>query len=290
MTLNQVYNGDSIENVLELLKEYGSDSKLIAGGTDLIVAMKEGRLAPKVLIDISKIEELKGISLINDEYEIGAATTYTQVIESELFNKNIYGLIKACKMVASPQIRNKGTLGGNIANAAPAADSIPPLIALGAMLKIGSTKGYREVSVDDFFKNYKEYGLKDDELLISIRFKKPKDNQILSFSKLGLRKALAISRATISILMEIKDGKVNDIKVASGSIGLYPMRELEVENSLIGKMIDDKILEFAVNSLQQSMDIRLEGRSTLPYKRRAVVSLLEEALSEINMHYSEVRI
>lgn len=290
MTLNQVFNGSSINHVMELLQEHKEDAKIIAGGTDLVVAMKEGKADPKVMIDVSKIDDLREIKTTSDEIHIGAAATYTQVIESELFNKNLYGLIKACRMVGSPQIRNKGTLGGNIANLAPAADSIPPLIALGARLEIGSLRGFREVSIADFFSSNKEYGLKSDELLISIRFKKPKENQFLSFSKLGLRKALAISRVTVSTLMEVENNRIKNIVVASGSIGKYPMREPEVEKALIGKNYDDNILGLAVESLQKSMDERLKGRSTLPYKRRAIVSLFEEALEETKTYYSEVNI
>ncbi|TJX15625.1 FAD-binding protein [Tissierella creatinini] len=290
MTLNQVYNGSSIQQVMELLKEYKEDAKIIAGGTDIVVAMREGKLAPKVLIDISKIEDLSEIKVERDSIEIGAGVTYTQLVENGAFGKNLKGLIKACSMVGSPQIRNKGTIGGNIANAAPAADSIPPLIALGARLKIGSTRGYREVLLEDYFQKLKDHGLRNDELLISIGFMKAKDKEILSFSKLGLRKALAISRATISMLIGIDNGIIHNIVVASGSIGKFPMREIEVEKSLLGRSIDEDILDLAVDSLQESMDKRLEGRSTLPYKRRAIVSLLEEALRESNIYRSEVKL
>lgn len=290
MTLNQVFNGSSVKEVIELLSEHKDEAKLIAGGTDLVVAIKEGKTDPKVMIDVSKIEELRQIKSNNNEIEIGSAVTYTEVIESELFNRNLHGLIKACRMVGSPQIRNKGTLGGNIANLAPAADSIPPLIALDARLEIGSLRGYREVSIADFFSSNKEYGLKSDELIISIKFPKPKENQFLSFSKLGLRKALAISRVTVSTLVEVENKKIKNIVVASGSIGKYPMREPEVEEALIGKTYDDDILDLAVNSLQNSMDERLKGRSTLPYKRQAIVSLFEEALEETDCYYSEVNI
>lgn len=290
MALNQVYNGNSVKEVMELLQEHKEDAKIIAGGTDLVVAIRAGKVDPKVMIDVSKIDELREIKSTNDEIHIGAAATYTEVIESELFDKNLYGLIKACRMVGSPQIRNKGTLGGNIANLAAAADSIPPLIALDAILEIGSLRGYRQVSVADFFSSNKEHGLKSDELLISIKFKKPKANQFLSFSKLGLRKALAISRVTLSSLVEVENQMIKNIVLASGSIGKYPMREPEVEKALIGKNYDDNILEYAILSLQSSMDERLEGRSTLPYKRTAIVSLFEEVLEDTNRYYSEVNI
>lgn len=290
MTLNQVYNGVSIENVLELLNN-NPNSKLIAGGTDIIIALRNNKISPKVLIDVSKVKELKEIIEIEDRIEIGAAVTYTQIVENELFRGNMYGFYKSCRMVGSPQIRNKGTIGGNIANASPAADSIPPLIALGASIKIASTRGMREVLLEDYFKDRENLGLKPDELLISISFKKPMENQILSFSKLGLRKALAISRITISMLIGL-DSKSNieSIIVASGSIGKFPMRENDVEESLLGQLFNSDTLTLSVKSLQDSMDKRLSGRSTLPYKRRAIESLLEECFMDSNTYYSEVKL
>lgn len=291
MTLNQVYNGNSIEQVLELLQEFKSEAKVIAGGTDIIIALRNSKISPKVLIDIAKIEELRKIQTIDNKILIGAAVTYTQIVENELFKENLYGLYKACKMVGSPQIRNKGTIGGNIANASPAADSIPPLIALGAILKIANIKGIREVLLEDYFSDKNVYGIKDDELLISVEFEKPKDNQILSFGKLGLRKALAISRITVSTFIGLDhEFNIENIRIASGSIGKYPMREPDVEKALLGQKFNHDIIDLAVKSLQDSMDTRLKGRSTLPYKRRAVVSILEEALEDSKMFYTEVKI
>jgi len=289
MTLNKVFNGSSIDEVIQLLDKYNKDAKVIAGGTDIIIALKNSKISPKVLIDIGKIKDLKKIENIDNKIIIGSAVTFTQIIENEIFNDNLYGLYKSCRMVGSPQIRNKGTIGGNIANASPAADSIPPLIALGAKLKIMSKRGIREVLIEDYFSDRSTLGIKEDELLISIEFEKPEENQILSFAKLGLRKALAISRITASTLIGVdEEFKINYIKVASGSIGKYPMREYDVEIELLGKKFNSDIIDIATNSIQNSMDRRLAGRSTLPYKRRAIVSVLEEALKDCMSYYSGV--
>ncbi|WFA07834.1 FAD binding domain-containing protein [Tissierella sp. Yu-01] len=289
MALNQVFNGESKIQVLELLKEYNGKAKLIAGGTDVIIALRNNKISPKVLIDISKIEELRRIESKDNKITIGSAVTYTQIVENNLFDSNLYGFKKACRLVGSPQIRNKGTIGGNIANASPAADSIPPLIALGAKLNISSSTGERKLLLEDYFNDMKGNTLKADELLVSIEFEIPKKNQILGFSKLGLRKALAISRVTLSSLIGIdEDINIESIRVASGSIGKYPMREKEVEEALIGKRFNSEILKVAVNSLQASMDTRLVGRSTLPYKRKAVITLLEEVYKDNLSYFNEV--
>lgn len=278
MTLSKVYNGKSIDEVVKLLGEYGGDAKVIAGGTDIVIALKNEKISPKVLIDISKIDELKKIEDDGQYITIGGATTFTQIVESPLFLGNLHGFHKACRMVGSPQIRNKGTIGGNIANGSSAADAIPPLISLASVITLVSQEGVREILLEDYYNEQ----IKENELLTKIKFKKPNNNQILTFAKLGLRKALAISRLTISMSFNIdNDGIIKDIKVASGAIGKYPMREHEVEDFLRSKKIDEKNIKDAIEAIQNSMDERLKGRSTLPYKRIAVKSMIREAMEPV---------
>ncbi len=290
MALEEVYKGENVDEVIELLDKYGKDAKIIAGGTDIVIDLRNNRIDPKVLIDISSIEELKGIKDKGEYIEIGAGVSFTQVVENPLFDRNLYGLNKACHMVGSPQIRNKGTLGGNIANGSPAADSIPPLICLNSTLILKSVRGRREISIEDYYKDENEK-IRPDELLVSIGFKKPKENQVLSFAKLGLRKALAISRLSIAILVELdEEGKIINIEVASGSLGKYPMRELELEQFLLGKKLEDSTVDEGVLVLQRTMEKRLAGRSTFPYKRVAVDRMFREALEEAMKYLDEVRL
>lgn len=290
MALEDVYKGKNVDEIIELLDRYGKDAKIIAGGTDIVIDLRNNRIDPKVLIDISSIEELKGIKDKGEYIEIGAGVSFTQVVENPLFERNLYGLNKACHMVGSPQIRNKGTLGGNIANGSPAADSIPPLICLNSTLILKSVRGRREISIEDYYKDENEK-IRPDELLVSIGFKKPKENQVLSFAKLGLRKALAISRLSIAILVELdEEGKIINIEVASGSLGKYPMRELELEQFLLGKKLEDSTVDEGVLVLQRAMEKRLAGRSTFPYKRVAVDRMFREALEEAMKYLDEVRL
>lgn len=285
MTLNQVYNGSSIEEVIELLHEYGNEAKIIGGGTDIVIALKNEKISPKVLIDISKIEELKKIYQNGEYITIGGGVTFTQIVESNLFQGNMHGLYKACKMVGSPQIRNKGTIGGNIANGFAAADSVPPLIALGAIVTLESKEGKREIPLEDYY-----YApIKENELLTQVKFKRLEKDQILTFSKLGLRKALAISRLTISTFVELDNGKIQNVRVASGALGKYPMREAEVEKYLLHKRLDENTIESAIETLKVSMDERLKGRSTLPYKRVAIFSILRETLEAAIAFENEVK-
>lgn len=290
MALEDVYKGKNVDEIIELLDRYGKDAKIIAGGTDIVIDLRNERIAPKVLIDISSLEELKAIKDEGEYVDIGAGVSFTQVVESPLFEGNLYGLNKACHMVGSPQIRNKGTIGGNIANGSPAADSIPPLICLNSTLILKSVRGTREISIEDYYRD-EDARIRPDELLVSINFKKPKKDQVLSFAKLGLRKALAISRLSIAILVELdEEGKIINIEVASGSLGKYPMRELELEQFLLGKKLEDSTVDEGVLVLQRAMEKRLAGRSTFPYKRVAVDRMFREALEEAMKYLDEVRL
>lgn len=272
---------ETVEEVIELLSKYESP-KIIAGGTDIIIQINEKKVKPKALIDISKVDELKRIEEEDDFVKVGAGVTYTQVIESDLFEGELYGFKKACRLVGSPQIRNRGTIGGNIANGSPAADSVPPLIALGATVVFESNEGIREVKVEDYFRNRGTFGIREDELLTAIRFRKPKG--VLTFAKLGLRKALAISRISISALVELdEDDKISFVRIASGSIGRFPMREYDVEEFLQGKSLEENTIDQSVKVLQAAMEKRLANRSSFPYKRRAVEAVLKEALSEVRL-------
>lgn len=279
MSVEKVFNPKSKIEVLYTLNEYKGDAKLIAGGTDIVISLRNKKIQPKVLIDISHLEELKEIKENAGVFEIGGAVTFTQIVDSDLFKGNLYGLNKSAREVGSPQIRNKGTLGGNIANGSSAADIVPPLIALDASIVLESKKGQREIKLVDYYEDPVRVG--DDELISKIYFYKPKENQVLSFSKLGLRKALAISRLTISALLELDDeDEIKTLRLASGALARFPMREKEVEDFFLGKKLCEENIEKAILVFQESLDRRLDGRSTLPYKRIAVERMLREALEE----------
>ena len=271
-----VHQCKTLEDVLYLLTQY-ENCKIIAGGTDIIIQMREKKISPEVLIDISKVEELRKIQENDRFIEIGSAVTFSDVVNSPVFEGKLHGFKKACRLVGSPQIRNRGTIGGNIVNGSPAADSIPPLLCLNSTLVFKSFRGVREVKLEDYFKYTDQIGIKKDEVLTAIRFRKPIG--YLEFAKLGLRKALAISRISMAAMVHLDgDGRIRDIAVASGSLGKYPMRERKVEEYLLGKTLNKRTVEESLEVLRKSTDERLKGRSTYPYKRRAVERLFREVL------------
>lgn len=285
--ISKVYNARTIETVLDLLSKYREQSKIIAGGTDIMVALRNKKINPSVLINVDKIEEISKIEEFEDYIFIGSGVTFTKIVESPLFKENLYGLYKACRMVGSPQIRNKGTIGGNIVNGSTAADSVPPLMALDGAVTILNKEGKREVKLRDYFEN----PVKDDEFLLNIKFKKPNENEVLSFSKLGLRKALAISRVSLATYISYnKDLIIEKANVSSGALGKNAMKELEVEEFLIGKRLTDEVIEGSINILRRTVDKRLEGRSSLEFKREAVGSILGEALNHSRSFINGVKL
>ncbi len=277
MNINKVINASSISEIVDLLNEYKDKAKIIAGGTDVVIALRDGKISPEMLIDISKVKELREVKDDGEYLTIGGGVTFTDIVESPVFDGNLYGFKKSCHMVGSPQIRNKGTVGGNIANGSSAADSVPPLMALDSEVILVSGSGERRIGLEDYYHDK----IRPDELLVGVRFKKPKKNEVVTFSKLGLRKALAISRLTLSSFIGFDgEGKVETVRIGSGALAKYPMREVEVEEYLMGKKLSDETIELAIGVLKDSMDERLKGRSTLPYKRVAISTILKEALDE----------
>lgn len=282
MTIKKAIICKNIDEVVDILEDKDDNLKILAGGTDLLVMIRNKKIHPETLVDISSIDELKKIEVLDKYIEIGAGVTFTDIVNSDLFDDNLYGLHKASRMVGSPQIRNKATIGGNIINGSSAADIIPPLLCLDASLIYRSRDGERQVRLEDFYTDNKNNGIGKNELLTKIRFERLNKNAKLSFAKLGLRDALAIARISNSVLMELDEGKnIIDIKVASGALGKYPLRERKVEEYLKGEKYNKETRDGAVEMIQRAMTERLEGRSTHPYKKIAVESTFREALEEV---------
>ncbi len=282
-----VYKGNTIDEVVDLLDRYKGEGMVIAGGTDLIINARNQGIKINTLIDISGIKELTAVTEDKETITIGAASTFTSLAENPLFAGNLSGLAKACRAIGSPQIRNRGTIGGNIANRASSADGAPPLLCLDSVLVLQSARGKREVALHEFYKD--NVPIEEDELITFIKFKKPNERQFLSFEKLALRKAQAIARLSIASLLELDDqNKVLTIKIASCALGRYPMRESETENFLLDKTLTEDVIEQSLKTLQEAMTRRLGARPTLPYKRQAVARKFKDILAEGKKRSQEV--
>ena len=287
--MKEVYKPKTLDEALYLLDKYSENSEIIAGGTDIVIDLRNSKIAPDIMIDITSIPDISHIIERDGYIEMGGVTTFIQIAESKILGRELMGLKKACSMVGSPQIRNRGTVGGNIINGSPAADSVPPLIALDSEITLASINGERTVKLEDYYLCKEELSIKNNEILTNIKFKALKNDEVITFSKLGLRKALAISRISMSIFLSLNEEKrCKDIRIVSGALGKFPMREREVEKVFVDKNIDEDLVCEGLKVLEEVLDNRLMGRPTLEYKRQAVKGLFMEAVEDGERYFEEV--
>jgi len=271
------YKANTLLEALEILASEPK-AKIIAGGTDLIIELRDNNKDIDCLVDITSIDELKEVRKINDEYIIGGATPFSDILKYN-FPKNMKGFVNALSQIGSPQIRNRGTIGGNIANASTTADSAPVLLALDARIGIESIRYKKEIMLSDFYN--KSNNDLDNGIITYIKFKEPNVNSFISFEKLGYRKSLAISKLSISTNITINEKfEIEEVYVASGAIGKYPMREHEVEKMLLKRFLDKNTIELGIDTLREVISTRLAGRSSLEYKLSAIEYIFGRCLEE----------
>lgn len=277
MAITKFHKPSTLQECLRLKADLGPEAVLLAGGTDVLVHLHEGKLKGSEIIDLTGVVELKHIETDGKTYSVGAGVTFTEAaVSSDLVRYQ--GLVEACKSVGSPQIRNAGTVGGNIANGSPAADSAPPLMALDGIAVLAKEGAERRVPLTAFYTGKGSTVLESDEVLTAITFPALPENAVIVFEKLGLRNALAISRISLALYVEAENGCICQARVASGSIGLSPMRESALEEFLTGKPLNDSWLNEGMALFSEQIAQRLSGRGTMPYKRVAVQGVFENAV------------
>jgi len=273
-----------IEEALNYLDEF-SKVQLLAGGTDLLVNLyKESpRLSDfDYLLDISNIPELKIINLVNNLIEIGPLATHSDLINEPLIKNNFPVLMEAACTIGSTQIRNRGTIGGNIVNASPAADLLPPLIALRAEVELTSRKGKRILPLQEFLAGPYKTTLQASELLTKIKIPLLGDHYYTDFQKIGRRKALSIARLSLALVTKIeKEGIFQDTRVAPGSATPYPQSLPETEKAINGQSIFHIDLE-EIGKITSKEMVSITGeRWSTPYKKPTIAVLIKRALKKM---------
>jgi len=276
VTVKSYYKPSNLKEALALLSS--KELKPIAGGTDLILDLRRGKESN--LLDISKLG-LDFIKESKDSIEIGTATTHSTLNLNEKIKKHFPLISIACGMLGSWQIRNRGTVGGNIVNAAPCADSVPALLNYDAIVVLVSKKGKRKIKLDKFIIKPYQTQKRPDELVHSIICKKPKVHQGYSFIKLGRRQAVNISRMTLAITLEKdKNNKIKRALVAGGSVSPAPCRMPQIEKALEGKKVSKDLFK-KVSNLAADLMVKETGfRWSTPYKKPVLEGLLSRALHE----------
>ncbi len=230
------HRSNSIEEAIRLLQLYGG--KLITGGTDILPRLRKGNLNVSAIIDLSPIESLRYIREVDEWVEIGASTTHRMLERSDLLNNLAPALVMAAGSIGCPQTRARGTIGGNLANASPAADTVPPLLSLDADIVVRTPSEEKIVKLSDFFLGPGKTILSDQDLLTCIRFKKPHGRWGSSFLKLGKRKGMAISIASVAVYLHLDStDHIDAVRLAYGSLAPTPVRAFSVEKALNGQTL-----------------------------------------------------
>jgi CO/xanthine dehydrogenase FAD-binding subunit len=272
----------SLTEALGLLAHEPGIWQPFAGGTDLMVLLEAGKLEHKRFLSLSKLAELRGIVVTADTVTMGALTTYTEIQKHSILRMEFPLLCSAARETGSIATQNRGTLGGNIVNASPAADSPPALLIYDAEIDLVSKRGARWLPYHGFHTGYKKMLLAPDELLRRIRLPRRTKPWRQYYRKVGTRKAQAISKVCFAGAAQMEDGTIRDVRIALGSIAPIVLRAVKTEDLLRGAKLAPGIIATAKEILAREISPIDDIRSTARYRLRVAQNLLEEFLSQLS--------
>ncbi len=276
----EYHTPSTISEALDLMTRFGSTARFIAGGTDLLIAMKNREATPEHLISLAGIQAMKGISY-NGQLQIGALTTLAEIERSEAVKKEFLPLRDAVNVMASSQVRNLATIGGNLCSAVPSADTAPPLIALNATLKLAGPKGERTVSAEDFFTGPKQTVLKGNEILTTITIPKVEPGSSGCYLKLMRRHAMDLALVGVAAYLKLDGNKVcTEARIALGAVAPTPIRVPEVESRLVNKAIGEAVAAEAAKIAGTQCRPIGDIRASLEYRCSMVEVLTRRAVME----------
>lgn len=271
----------TIDEALSLLAQYKAKARVIAGGTDIIPKLKRREIgAPEYVIDLKGIAGLDDIKYDASGLSLGALVTIGAVETSPLIGEKFAILAQAAQSMASPQVRNRGTIAGNICNAVPSADLAPALLTLGAKLKLISRKGERTVSIEDFFTGPNQTVLNNEEILQEIQIPTPPPNSQGVYLKLTPRRAMDLAIVGVAVVIIPKDGICKDIRIALGAVAPTPIRAKKAEAVLKGRKFDDKVIEKAAQTAAGEARPIDDHRASAEYRRDMVEVLVKRAIKQ----------
>ncbi len=273
----------SITEALECLSQYGDQAKVYAGGTDLLVSMKKREALPKHLVNLKGIEDLKGITFERKEgLRIGSLTTIGDIERSRIIREKYRILWDAVDVMAAPQVRNLGTVGGNLCSAVPSADTAPPLIALGATVRLLGVKGERSLPVEALFKGPGESDLKADEILLEVLVPVPPENSGGAYFKCMRRNAMDLALVGAAVFLQLNEdrSRCGEARIALGAVAPTPVRAPEAERVLVGNKITEEVAAKAGDTASQEARPISDLRSSEEYRRTMVGVLTKRATLE----------
>jgi CO/xanthine dehydrogenase FAD-binding subunit len=272
-----------LSDALELLAREPGVWRAFAGGTDLMVLLESGALKHRNFLSIRHLTELRGMEITPLAVTLGALTTYAQIQRDETMRREFPLLCAAARETGSVAIQNRGTLGGNIMNASPAADAPPALIVYDAELEIVSTRGTRRLPYHGFHTGYKQMDIRPDELLARIVLPRATGDLKTYYRKVGTRKAQAISKICFAAGARLgRDGRITDARLALGSVAPTVVRCTRTEDALRDRSPDEATIKAACAMLAQEIAPIDDMRSTAQYRARVAANLLADFLRQVS--------
>lgn len=272
----------SLTEACELLKGYQERARLLAGGTDLLIKLKKRAVSPGFIIDLNKISNLSFIRVVSEHLHIGGLTRLAQIQKSPLVKHSTLALVEAVNTMASPPIRNRATIAGNLCTSSPGGDTAPALLALDASVKLRSMDRERTVPLTQFFLGPEQNVLRPDEILTEIIL--PLQKGVSAFIKLGKRNAFTRSVVSVAAFVNVNSGKFKEVRVALGAVAPTPIRSQRVEEALKGAKVGKKSITTAAESVMAELHPREPSlRASPAYRREIACVLLKRVLSNIAM-------
>lgn len=274
------FSPTTLEELINIAQEYTSEAAIVAGCTDILVKPNffEGK---KAIIQTNEIKELQKIEDIGNKTRIGACVTFTDIIESEQIKTHHKALCSAAQVCGSVQIRNRGTIAGNVINASPAADSIPSLMIYNAELILVSKEGKERCKIKEFFTGPGRTKLKPGQILAFIEIEKETADSISFYRKIGTRKALSIAKASVAFKADKANGTVKNVELAFGSVGPTVISSQQAKQALEGKELNNEnIAATSIAAFKEVTPID-DIRSTAEYRKLVVKNVLIEELKEL---------
>ncbi|ANZ46704.1 FAD binding domain-containing protein [Cloacibacillus porcorum] len=273
----------NIKEALSLLEEYKGEARLVSGATDLMLWIREEKVTPSVLVDVSDIPEMRFVSVENGKMTLGAAMTHAEIAANEAVKRIFPALSDGCRSVGSPQIRNIATLAGNIVSAQPAADSVVPMTALGAVCEIVSSDGAHMRPLCELSKTVGEsYVDPTKDILTKIEISVPAGKYGTAFKRIAPREAMALPVVNVAVMLEAtEDGTISAARVVASPVAVVPFRAQMAEAHLIGKKPSAELFAEAAKIAEDEASPRDSlVRGSGAYRKVLVKDLVEQALTE----------
>jgi CO/xanthine dehydrogenase FAD-binding subunit len=272
---------DSLPEVLKILERETFAGKVLAGGTDLVLQMKQGLVRPSFVVDVKQVPELNKLEWSEQGgLAIGAAVPLSQLLAFTELPKEFGVLLEACSLIGSMQIRNRGTIGGNLCNAAPSADSAPPLLCLGAKVVLASSKATRTIPLDDFFLAPGKTALTADELLVEIKVPTPPARSAGCYRRHTTREEMDIAVVGVASFLTLspQKGRLKKARIALGAVAPTPIRAHTAEAALVGKAVTKEMIEEAAENAAGEASPISDLRGSREYRREMVRVLVRRTL------------